>query len=80
VTLELAHCRSCHAPIIWTVTANGKRMPVDADPVGTPRGFRVDESDQDDTPVATFTAAPAIGEKLYQSHFSTCPNADQHRR
>jgi len=26
------------------------------------------------------TAEPAQGEKLYLSHFATCPDADQHRR
>ncbi len=25
------HCRSCGAPVMWTVTAKGKRMPVDRD-------------------------------------------------
>ena len=29
---ETNHCRSCGAPIIWAVTENGKRMPVDATP------------------------------------------------
>lgn len=24
-----AECRSCHAPILWCVTARGKKMPVD---------------------------------------------------
>jgi len=79
--MKLAHCRSCHAPIVWTVTANGKRMPVDADPLIASRGFRLDEEDpaQDDI-VATFTASPGVGERLYISHFSTCPDAARHRK
>jgi len=86
--VTLAYCRSCEWPIIWTETTNGKRMPVDADPVVTARGFRLeghggrdlDECDDHETPIARFVTAPAAGEKLYVSHFSTCPDADQHRR
>lgn len=29
---EAKYCRSCGAELIWTVTANGKRMPVDIAP------------------------------------------------
>lgn len=29
-------CRSCGAPVIWIITKNGKRMPVEA--VGDKRG------------------------------------------
>jgi len=76
--VKLDHCRSCDAPIIWTVTTNGKRMPVDADAHIASRGFQLDEDE--DPPVARFVAAPVVGATLHQSHFATCPNADQHRR
>jgi len=92
--VKLSRCRSCKEPIIWTVTSNGKRMPVDADPVKAARGFRIDEQlldeaqmgfDEDELRpgkdvVATFTATPAPGERLYISHFATCPDANEHRR
>ncbi len=92
--MKLSRCRSCGEPIVWTVTSNGKRMPIDAEPVAAPRGFRIDEdvldeaqqgfNDDDLRPgkelIATFTAQPAPGEKVYQSHFSTCPDAAAHRR
>ena len=93
--MKLSRCRSCGEPILWTITTNGKRMPVDAEPVaGLSRGFRIDETlldeaqmgfnDDDLKPgkelLATFTAEPAQGERLYQSHFATCEFADQHRR
>jgi hypothetical protein len=91
--MKLSSCRTCDAPIIWTITTNGKRMPVDADPVVAPRGFRIDEEvdaaqigfNEDDLRpgkdvVATFTTSPAPGELLYQSHFATCPDRDEHRR
>lgn len=92
--MKLSQCRSCEAPIIWTITTNGKRMPVDADPVLIPRGFRIDETQLDEAQMgfnnedlrpgkdilATFTAEPGAGELLYQSHFATCPDAADHRR
>jgi hypothetical protein len=72
--VKLSTCKSCQAPIVWTTTTNGKRMPVDADPVLTPRGFRLSDEDQDEAaPIATFVTTPDAGERLYQSHFSTCP-------
>jgi hypothetical protein len=78
--VKLAHCKSCDAPVIWAVTVNGKRMPVDADPVVAARGFRLDDEVEGETPLAVFVQTPARHERLYVSHFSTCPNADQHRR
>jgi len=70
--VKLSECRSCHAPIVWTTTSNGKRMPVDADPIALPHGFRLSdiegqfEGDGEEAQLATFVAA--------------CPNATQHRR
>lgn len=92
--MKTSRCRSCGEPIIWTITSNGKRMPIDAEPVVAPRGFRIDETLLDEAQmgfdddalrpgkeiVATFTAEPAPGELLYVSHFATCPDAAAHRR
>lgn len=85
---RLAHCRSCGEPVIWAITARGKHMPLDADPVDARRGFRLEQGEELDDldpvlgvpPTARFTSAPEPGEQLYQSHFSTCPNAAHHRR
>jgi len=54
-------------------------MPVDETPVVHGHGFRLAALDGE-TITATFTAAPTPGERLYQSHFATCPQAAQHRR
>lgn len=69
---EMAHCRSCKAPIVWVLTASGARMPVDAKPekriVLTPDGRRPD-------------AAPrAEVVDTYVSHFATCAHAAEHRK
>lgn len=70
----MSACRSCGAPIIWAITENGKRMPLDAEPAERPTGvFRLEPSGDD------LIARRPI-EQVYISHFATCPNADQHRK
>ena len=74
-----ATCRSCSAPIVWAITQEGRRMPLDAEPAregnvllypdGTCRALRADE-----------VIGGAIGEHLHRSHFATCPEAAEHRR
>jgi hypothetical protein len=54
-------------------------MPVDADPATVGRGFRLDEHDGDEV-LAVFTADPAAHEKLYVSHFASCPHANVFRK
>jgi hypothetical protein len=67
-------CKSCGAEIIWAVTENGKRMPLDAQPINRPSCFVL--NDREDPPVAVVAKGPSV----YVSHFATCPNADQHRK
>lgn len=86
-------CRSCEASIIWTVTMNGKRMPVDAEPVVAAQGFRLVGPDgelldpeelgglEPPYPItAAYTKLPESGEPLYLSHYATCPQAATWRR
>jgi hypothetical protein len=73
-----AHCRSCEALIVWTLTEKGKRMPVDAEPVAG-GNLRLDH----ERPVHSFVVEPSLLDELdttddgkrYVSHFSTCPDA-----
>lgn len=62
-------CRSCGQRIVWVETERGRRMPVDAEPV--PGHFVITHGPRNG---AVATQVP-----VYVSHFSTCPNADQHR-
>lgn len=78
--MRLAYCRSCEWPIIWVVTEKGKNMPVDADPVIAVRGFRLVDQGEGVPPLAVWCGRPDAGEKIYESHFSTCAHADQHRK
>lgn len=87
-------CRSCNAPIRWVLTGDGKRMPLDLEPVETGNVEVVGETRRhledggiEVTPVVR-VLKKGEGETLpglapperYVSHFATCPNAAQHRR
>jgi hypothetical protein len=77
--LGARRCKSCRAPILWTVTESGKRMPLDFAPsadgtvaisVGEHEGRR-----------AWRSRIAELGEAVVRrkSHFATCPNAATHR-
>jgi hypothetical protein len=74
-------CSSCSAEIFWAQLPSGRSMPVDAEP--TPDGNVVLLH----TPEGSIKARvlkkgerPTPGAPLRSSHFSTCPNAKQHRK
>lgn len=85
---EPSKCRSCEADVLWVEwPSSGKKMPVDAvaDQRPPPKGGTI---------VLTLSGGQfgkLLAEKYdpakhdakrnrYTSHFSTCPQADQHRR
>lgn len=73
-------CRSCEKEVIWALTANGRKCPYDvattSDRPGGP-GTPV-------VPVYSIIEGKAVrckpGEEGHASHFSTCPNAQQHSK
>lgn len=71
-------CRSCGAPVEWCVTENGKRMPVDAEPVED--GNLVVEMQLGPSLARAYDPARDAGKARFRSHFSTCPNANAHRK
>lgn len=83
---EVKHCRSCSAPIIWSVTHQGRRMPVDAEP--RPDGnvtLRHQGGDGDLPPVAEYPGKEhgmlfTEDHSRYVSHFVTCGQSDEWRR
>lgn len=80
--MKTSRCRSCEAEIIWTETTKGRKMPVDAEPATDRQAKMLFVLSGEDPPLAMY-AMPidrAGDEPLYASHFSTCPNADQHRK
>ena len=71
-------CQSCEAPMVWVLTRNNKRMPVDAEPRST-GSFELRQGVGQ--VFADFVPAKARGGRdLYGPHFETCPHAAQHRR
>lgn len=82
-----ARCRSCNAPVIWTVAKTGRRMPVDAEPAegGTVALIRY-PTEPDRPPGAIVLGGVMLADaieqeqQLHKSHFATCPNASKHRR
>lgn len=70
-------CRSCGAEIVWALSGNEKRMPVDAEPTAEGNVALVEV---DGDLHARVAAANLLEEPRYTSHFATCPNADAHRR
>ena len=82
-----ATCRSCKADIIWAKTARGKKIPLDAVASDEPGpnqfwlkgdgrhliAYYIDRHHQ-------ALRAQNRDPGGYVSHFSTCPNADDHRK
>jgi hypothetical protein len=81
-------CRSCAAPIVWTLTTKNRRMPLDPEPVNDGNVVvtgRILAGRDRDTPTI-LVLRPGEDEHLdadrlrYVSHFSSCPDAQKHRR
>lgn len=77
---NMGTCRSCRAEVIWAKTKTGANCPYDvavtSDRPGGP-GTKV-------VPVYSLLDGKAVrckpGEEGHASHFSTCPNAQQHSK
>lgn len=75
---DRAKCKSCGAEILWAVTRNSKRMPLNAEPVD---GTKVDNTCVIDNGVALFGAIDRpLPEPRYVCHFATCSAASKHRK
>lgn len=86
---DFSTCRSCGASIIWATTLKGKAMPCDALPHATGEFYLFRRPAIDGqfvqaifhkTSHKSVENAKRRGWPKYNSHFSTCPNAGQHRK
>lgn len=82
-----SQCRSCGASIHWAITAEGKRMPLDAnpDPNGNLVASRKKVGAGEELHVRAFMPGLELNpdgtrRNRWASHFKTCPQADAHRR
>lgn len=81
-------CRSCHAPVVWVITAAGASMPLDPEPVvggnieytGRTRRTRNGGMAPEVSYVPTQGSLIPEDTPRYVSHFATCPNAQEHRK
>ena len=77
-------CRSCHAPIRWGKTDNGKAIPLDAEPATEGNVILTTAGAAHVLAGANLEAArhPTAGERpeLYMPHHATCPHARGWRR
>lgn len=81
----MSTCRSCEREIEWVVVAkSGKSMPIDPFPAegGNIAKLPTLDGRTGNRLVEYVTAGGMLLDEreLYVSHFSSCPNADQHRR
>lgn len=85
---DFTRCRSCGAKVVFVLTGNGKRMPLDASP-RTDGGFFVFAPEDPaqalqalsvTSPDAAAAEARAGGRPRFVSHFATCPHAATHRK
>ena len=82
--VPIHRCASCRAEIVWARTNAGKSMPLDLEPSESGTMILVlRHAEGGGVKVVCFfkKAGEALtrGEKRRASHFSTCPNAEQHR-
>lgn len=82
-----AVCRSCREPILWAhTTATGERMPLDEKPTASGNVVvHISEEKQPRLMAGVLTrgqvdGARLDGQKLYRSHFVSCPDSARHRR
>lgn len=74
----MARCRACAEPIVWAKTADGKTMPVDAEP--NPRGTLILTRTIDDHATVRMATAGDPQGLRWMSHFASCPAASKFRR
>lgn len=76
----MSRCRSCKAEIVWAVTVKGKKIPFDRGPVADSPWTLARRSDHISALKASPIHHPVPKWKRYTPHWSTCPDADKHRR
>jgi len=83
--INLSKCNSCGADIIWAVSREGNRMPINPDPVVNGNVILTERSGNQ-PPIATVLKKSQQDDLLlaleprYVSHFATCPQSKQWRK
>jgi hypothetical protein len=69
-------CKDCGAPIVWALTSNGRRMPVNPAVEGDQQANLILERHENETRVRVVPP----GQGVHRPHHSTCPNANRRRK
>lgn len=73
-------CRSCGAPVTWTLTVKGKRIPLNPEPVPDGNIVPVIIDGERRARVVTEANPAPDGVQRFKSHYATCPQADEWRK
>lgn len=83
--MNAGRCSSCGATVLWVVTRAGERMPLDPEldrdgdvVIVTSNGGEYGLVSKLQ-PASQLALLDADERPRYRSHWSTCPNAEQHR-
>ena len=88
-TFPTSTCRSCGESIIWTTLPSGKKCPMDAEPINlalvpspsTPCYDLEWDNQGKDVEATKWDRAEILeSTQFYISHFSTCPQAQEHSK
>ncbi|MGB3708943.1 hypothetical protein [Gordonia sp. (in: high G+C Gram-positive bacteria)] len=82
-TYDAGECRSCGQPVIWATTDKGKAMPINPGPDAQGNvALHRDKAGITAVVVPNIKAKAmrSAGQKLYLSHFGSCPHADRWRK
>lgn len=82
--MDTTPCRSCGAPVYWALTREGRRMPIDAEPVATGNVLLTLRRSTGALTCTVLGAGVLVeiesGRRRYTSHYATCPQAASHRK
>lgn len=70
--MKIVPCKWCQASIIWTLTKNDKRMPVDARPV---KRVVIERIPVQDRQVGEVIRSQVVD--TYMPHHATCPHTSK---
>lgn len=81
-TTTRTQCSSCGASIVWTRTAKGRAMPVNAGSAGDQAGTLAIRRQGGELVCRVLRKGedPLPGEYRGVAHWATCPTAGQHRK
>jgi len=79
--MRSARCKSCGAEIVWALTDQDKKMPVDAAPADDGNiTLNWLPSLNEYRAIVVGARTPNAHGPRYKSHFATCPDRDKHRK